>query len=301
LLLTWGPFRQWLPAFGWDKNSASWLLDYGKKTWMASNLGYYLNRFDDFWIGTALGDVLLGYYSKAFEFAHYPTRLIANQLISVFTPAFARLQGDRKELSRAFYRSAHVILRSGALAAGALALLLPEFIQYVIGDKWLPMLWVFRLMLAYAVLDPLLTLVNKLFLATGQPRELLKTVVVQAAFFTPAVILGARFGNINGVALAADGMLIVGIWRAYRPLKRLVDFSPYRLGGRPLIALAAAMAVGLWVEQTMVGPVWGILVTKSALFFFMYTGLMFAFERKDYLKGFQLLWRVVHSEAERQV
>jgi O-antigen/teichoic acid export membrane protein len=126
-LLTWGPFRQWLPSFGLDKDIVSWLWDYGKKTWMATNLVYYLDRFDDFWIGTSLGDVFLGYYSKAFEFAHYPTRLIANQLIAVFTPVFARLQHNHTSLSQAFYRSAHVILRTGALAAGALALILPEF------------------------------------------------------------------------------------------------------------------------------------------------------------------------------
>jgi O-antigen/teichoic acid export membrane protein len=299
-LLTWGPFRQWLPSFGWDKDTASWLWDYGKKTWMATNLVYYLDRFDDFWIGTSLGDVFLGYYSKAFEFAHYPTRLIANQLIAVFTPVFARLQHNHTSLSQAFYRSAHVILRTGALAAGALALILPEFIHYVIGDKWLPMLWTFRLMLVYAVLDPLLSLVKKLFLATGQPQEVLKISVMQALFFTPAVILGARLGNINGVALAADGMLVVGIWRGWRPLRRLVDFSPFRLGGRPFIALTAAMAVGLWVEQAMVGLAWQILLVKSALYFLIYTGLMLAFERKDYLKGFQLLWKMIHPEAGRQ-
>jgi O-antigen/teichoic acid export membrane protein len=296
-LLTWGPFRQWRPSFGWDKDIVSWLCDYGKKTWMATNLVYYLDRFDDFWIGTSLGDVFLGYYSKAFEFAHYPTRLIANQLIAVFTPVFARLQHDRISLSKSFYRSAHVILRTGALAAGILALVLPEFIHYVIGDKWLPMLWTFRLMLVYAVLDPLLSLVKKLFLATGQPQEVLNTSLMQALFFTPAVILGARLGNINGVALAADGMLVVGIWRAWRPLRGLVDFSPYQLGGRPFIALTAAMAVGLWVEQTMIGPAWQILLTKSALYFFIYTGLMFAFERRDYLKGFQLLWSMIHPET----
>lgn len=296
-LLTWGPFRQWRPSFGWDRNSLGFLWSYGKKTWMATNLVYYLNRFDDFWIGTSLGDVFLGYYSKAFEFAHYPTRLIANQLIAVFAPVFARLQEDRTALSQAFYRSAHVILRTGALAAGALALVLPEFIHFVIGDKWLPMLWTFRLMLVYAVLEPLLTLIKNLFFSTGQPQEVLKVSTAQVVFFTPAVILGAALGNINGVALAADGMLVVGIWRAYLPTRRLVDFSPFRLGGRPLIALAVSMAAGLSIEQVMIGQAWQILLVKSAAYFFLYTGLMLVFERNDYLKGFRLLWTMIRPEA----
>jgi hypothetical protein len=96
-------------------------------------------------------------------------------------------------------------------------------------------------------------------------------------------------------------MLVAGIWRGWRPLRRLVDFSPFRLGGRPFIALTAAMAVGLWVERAMVGPAWQILLVKSALYFLIYTGLMFAFERKDYLKGFRLLWTMMRPEAEREI
>jgi O-antigen/teichoic acid export membrane protein len=299
-LLTWGPFRQWRPAFGWDRKSLGFLWSYGKKTWMATNLVYYLNRFDDFWIGTSLGDVFLGYYSKAFEFAHYPTRLIANQLIAVFTPVFARLQKDRIALSQAFYRSAHVILRTGAFAAGALALVLPEFIHFVIGDKWLPMLWTFRLMLIYAVLEPVLTLIKNLFFSTGHPREVLKISTAQVLFFTPAVILGATFGDINGVALAADGMLVAGIWKAFSPLRRLVDFSPYRLAGRPFIALTIALAVGLWAEQVMQGQIWLILLAKFVLYLLLYTALMLIMERKDYIKGLQLLWTMMRPKRERQ-
>ncbi len=153
-LLTWGPFRQWKPGLGWDRKTARWFWEYGKPTWVASNLSYLLDRFDDFWIGTALGKVPLGLYSRAYEFAHYPRRVLANPLVTVFTPVFARLQDDRLRLSQAFFRSAYIILRSGFLVAGAFGLVMPEFIHYVIGDQWQPMLWTFRLMLVYTVLGP---------------------------------------------------------------------------------------------------------------------------------------------------
>nr|HID14826.1 hypothetical protein [Anaerolineae bacterium] len=134
--MTWLVFRRWWPRLRWEGSTARWFWHYGRAARSVTNLGFLLDRFDDFWVGTALGKTPLGYYSRAYEFARYPRRVIANPLVSVFGPVFARLQGDRLRLSQAFYRAAHVILRSGFLISGAFALVMPEFIHLIIGDQW---------------------------------------------------------------------------------------------------------------------------------------------------------------------
>ncbi|MGB9873109.1 MAG: oligosaccharide flippase family protein [Anaerolineae bacterium] len=292
-LLTWGPFRQWNPGLGWDRKIARWFWEYGRPTWVASNLSYLLDRFDDFWIGTALGKVPLGLYSRAYEFAHYPRRVLANPLVTVFTPVFARLQNDRLRLSQAFFRSAYIILRSGFLVAGAFGLVMPEFIHYVIGDKWLPMLWTFRLMLIYTVLDPILLLVGGLLLAVGRPRDLRNATVAQTVFFIPAVILGAYLWGINGVALAADGMLLIGAVRLYRPLRQVVDFSFSRLVAWPALALAVAWGGGFLAEVFAWGAPIQALALKLGIFGLLFGGLLLGVERADLLAGMQELRRTI--------
>ncbi|MCX7938095.1 MAG: oligosaccharide flippase family protein, partial [Thermoflexales bacterium] len=225
LLLLWGPFRQRLFALGWAREQARWLWEYGKPTWVASNLSFLLDRFDDFWIGTTLGETPLGLYARAYELAHYPRRVLANPLVSVFAPAFARLQDDRLRLSQAFFRSAFVITRSSVFVAGAFALAMPEFIRYVIGEQWQPMLVTFWLMLIYTVLDPIVMLMTHFLLAIGQPAVLQRANIVQALFFVPAVVIGAWLAGINGVAIAANGMLILGALALYPALKREADFA----------------------------------------------------------------------------
>jgi O-antigen/teichoic acid export membrane protein len=296
-LLTWGPLRRWRPRLGWDRAWAQWLWEFGKPSWVASNLNYFLDRFDDFWIGTVLGQTPLGYYDKAYELAHYPRRVLANPLIGVLGPVFARLQEDRLRLSRVFYRSAHVILRTSLALAGAMALAMPEFIHLVIGDKWLPMLLTFRLMMVYIVLDALVMLVSNLLLAVGQPRALQQANLVQAAFFLPAVILGAHFGGIQGVALAADGMLLLGAWRLYRPLRRVVDFSLLRLMAWPLVALGLAWGAAVWWEAHPVGEWWGLLLLKLGIFGALFGGMLLLAERGDYAEGVRWLWRLVRNEG----
>ncbi len=292
-LLTWGPFRQWKPGLGWDRQAARWFWEYGKPTWVASNLNYLLDRFDDFWIGTTLGRVPLGLYSKAYEFAHYPRRVLANPLVTVFTPLFARLQGDRLRLSQAFFRSAYIILRSGFLVAGAFGLVMPEFIHHVIGDKWRPMLWAFRLMLIYTMLDPILLLVGGLLLAVGHPKELRNATIVQAVFFIPAVILGARLWGIHGVALAADGMLLVGAAWLYRPLRQVVDFSLTRLVVWPALALGIAWGGGLVIEILAKGETLETLALKLGLFGALFGGFLLAMERSDLVSGMRELQKAL--------
>ncbi|MBC7261748.1 MAG: oligosaccharide flippase family protein [Chloroflexi bacterium] len=294
-LLTWGPFRQWMPRLGWKEQTIRWLWEYGKPTWVASNLSYLLDRFDDFWIGTALGKVPLGLYSRAYEFAHYPRRVLANPLVTVFTPVFARLQNDRLRLSQAFFRSTYVILRSGFLVAGAFGLVMPEFIHYVIGDKWLPMLGTFRLMLVYTALDPLVMLMGNMMLAVGHPQALRQSTIVQTLFFVPAVILGAWLWGINGVALAADGMLLIGAVWLYRPLREVVDFNLTRLVLWPALALAAALGSGFLAETLASGMPLGVLFLKLGGFLLLFGALLLALEREDMLMGVQWLreaaWR----------
>lgn len=292
-LLTWGPFRQWKPGLGWDRQIVRWFWEYGKPTWVASSLSYLLDRFDDFWIGTALGKVPLGLYSRAYEFAHYPRRVLANPLVTVFTPVFARLQDDRLRLSQAFFRSAYIILRSGFLMAGAFGLAMPEFIRYVIGDQWQPMLWTFRLMLIYTALDPILLLVGNLLLAVGRPQDLQNATLAQALFFIPAVILGAGLWGINGVALAADGMLLLGAFRLYRPLRQAVDFSFPRLIIWPSLAITLAWTGGFIVEFFIEGPAIKVLALKMGIFSILFGGFLALVERNDLAIGVRELWGII--------
>lgn len=290
----WAVYPDWRPRFGWDQGIARWFWDYGRPTWAAVNLTFLLDRFDDFWVGTALGQTPLGYYSRAYEFARYPRRVVANPVVGVFLPTFARLQDDRLRLSQAFYRSASAIVRVGFWVAGGFALIMPEFIHLVIGDKWQPMLLTFRLMLVYTLLDSLLALSANLLLAVGRPRDLMRVRLGQALFFVPAVITGAHLAGIEGVALAADAMLLVGTGLVYRRLREIVDFSPLRLGFRPLMALILAWGIGLAAEGLRIEyAAWQLGFLKLALFSALYLGILGLVERHEYRAIAQTLRRLL--------
>jgi O-antigen/teichoic acid export membrane protein len=291
----WGPFRQWRPKFGWDRKAAKLFWRFGKALFVKKNVDTLLSKFDDFWIGSAIGQSPLGFYAKAYDFAGSPQRVFAEPLLKVFLPVFARLQNDSERLSQAFFRCAYLVIRFVFFGAGFFALIMPEFIHFIIGDKWYPMLWTFRLLLVYAVFDSLLALMNGVFFAVGKPRAVRDAAIVQAVFFIPAVIIGAHLAGINGVAIAADGMLLIGAWRLHKPLKEIIELRLGRLFGWPVLALFVAMGLGIAVELILsVSPLHAVFL-KAGIFLILFWSTLMLKEGREYAKGLKEIWEILHK------
>ena len=170
------------------------------------------------------------------------------------------------------------------------ALVTPEFIQIFLGDQWLPMAFTFQLMLLYTLFDPLLVLASKLTTAMGEPQALTKVRFVQLLFFVPAVVGLAHFFGIDGIAVAADLMLITGIVIILPRVRHYVDFSLLRMLGYPMLGMVLALAIALSVQQQFhtTNPLM-ILLSKGIVMTTVYGSVLIAFEREQLLVAARLV------------
>jgi O-antigen/teichoic acid export membrane protein len=287
-------YRPWRPRLGWQREQVRWFWDYGKKAWHGSNMAYFLGNFDNWYVGTFLGNQPLGYYSRAYEYAGYSQRVIANPIMNVFYPTFAHIQGDRQKLSRAFFRPISLMIRAGGLFCLIFILTAPEFIPLLLGEKWLPMLRVFQLLILYSLLEPLSMGARNLLLATGYPQEVVRARLVQMALFIPAVFLfGYRF-NIEGVAMAANLMAIAGTLLLFRYTRRVVDYSPRLLWFWPLLAMVVTAVLvlalnPLWQSLNL----WLSLALKIGLMTAVYGLILYATEREQLNTGRKMIWGII--------
>ncbi|MEA3407263.1 MAG: lipopolysaccharide biosynthesis protein [Chloroflexota bacterium] len=292
----WGFKRPWKPTFGLDKAITRWYFGFGSSVFFSSGLTKLLDQFDDFWTGTALGSIALGFYSRAYEFARYPRRVIAIPITKVFFPTYARLQQDRLRLSKAYYRASSLIVRMGFLFSLILVLVVPEFIRIFIGAKWLPIVPTFRLMIFYTLLDPLIVTSGHLLIAVGQPRVLTKIKALQLSIFVPAVIILAHYFGINGVAVAADLMLVTGIALILARVRRYVDFSLWKMFRYPTIGLLLGAGAALLVARYLpVASDFLSLVLKGGMASVIYGGLLLLLERNEYMRTFRTVYNLIRS------
>ncbi len=290
----------WRPRLGWERGAARRFWDFGKRMWAGSNLTYLLDNFDNFWVGAILGQSALGFYDRAYEFARYPRRVIANPILDVFLPTFATLQGEPLRLSRAFFRATTLMVRAGGWLSLVLLWGAHEGIALV-GPQWLPMVPTFQLMIVYALLDPLATGAANLLVATGHPGWLTRTRWVQALLFIPAVAALGRWGGIEGVALAADGMALVGTVLLFAYSRRVVSYSMRALWLWPVVAM---LVISLAVFA--LGPVWrslpigGALLGKSLFITLSYAALLWLTERDQLLEGWRMVWGLLRPRLSRK-
>jgi O-antigen/teichoic acid export membrane protein len=268
-----------------------YFLRFGSRSFIAATLQYALDRVDDLWVGSYLGDIAMGLYSRAYTFATYPRTILAAPLNTVSVGTYAELKGARKRLSQAFFRINAFLVRSGFLVAGLFALVAPEFIRLLLGAKWLPMLDAFRLMLAYTMFDPFKLTVANLLVAMGKPEQVARVRFVQLGVLLIGLSLLGPSLDIAGVAIAVDAMLVVGIAALLWQARSYVDFSVLRLFTVPGLALGTGMVLahGAVSLPGLSGSEWRTVFVKGVVFCAAYLAILLALERRYVLRMTRVL------------
>jgi O-antigen/teichoic acid export membrane protein len=281
LLYLWKPV--WKPRFLWISSTIKYYLNFGSKQVLSRFLSDALDHADDIWTKTYLGSLAMGFYSKAYAFALYPTKIISDPIGIVSTSTYAEIAGVREKLSEAFHRTNAFLIRSGFLMVGLLVVVAPEFIRVFIGERWMPMMMTFRLMLPFTLFDPMKKSMANLFIAVGKPEVTVKIRMIQLIVMIAGLFTLGRFFEIEGVAVAVDLMMVVGIILILQRARDYVDFSIRKLFLFPLIGLALGMAIVLYFEITF-SQLHSDIVTgliKIGLFSIAYFGILLLFDLKE--------------------
>ena len=300
-LLAWGPYRTWTPVLTLAPAIARIFWDYGKPSWVQSNLNYLWSSFGNLWTGTRLGDTALGYLSRAWYFGESQRRVFGTPLVGVFGPVFAQIHTDRRRLSRAFEHAVRLLLRVCCAGGGLLVVCMPEFIHFVLGTQWIPMLWTFRALILYSVMVPVLDLAQSLLMAAGKPQATKRVAIAETLFFVPMTVIAVELSGVTGVALAASGTTIVACLTVWGHLRRLVDFSPWRLVGWPVLSLMLACSAAFSIELVRNDIAVTTLILKAASFAAVYSAMLLVREGRTYIGTGREIWSILRqSQAHHE-
>lgn len=266
----------WRPRLRWDGAIGRHLLGFGMRAGIADLLSTGLDRLDDLYVATVLGATPMGFYNRAFTFARYPRR-IAGAPVNAVSLGSLSAATTRQQRTQVFELLVGVLARAGFLLAGVLAVAAPELILVLLGERWLPLLDAFRLMLLYALLDPLKALLGHVLIAGGEPQRLVWVRLGQLALLAVGLVTLGSSG-IAGVALAVDVMALAGTAALLWQGRRHVEVSLGRLFAKPLLALLVAFAAGLSVRAVGEGT-WPVLLGSVAAFTGAFAGVLLLVDR----------------------
>jgi O-antigen/teichoic acid export membrane protein len=157
----------------------------------------------------------------------------------------------------------------------------PEITLILFGQTWLPIIPIFRLMLVYVVLDPLYANLSYLIVGVGRPDALTRVRLVQVLLFVILVIAFAQVWGTNGVAVAANFMMLSGTVILLILSRKIVEFSLARMLQWPLIAATLTGAVGfMLIQRLQEYPVWTGLMIKALSLASIYVLILYLAERQ---------------------
>jgi O-antigen/teichoic acid export membrane protein len=135
-----------LPSLEMDWASARDLYNFGKWVFWGGIVSYFSMRGDTYFVGRLFNEKVLGLYTMAYRIANLPVDELKRSLARVLFPAYAKIQNNPQKLNRAFL-SAYKLLSSFMLPASiGLALVAPDFINVILGDKWVEMVPLLRIL-----------------------------------------------------------------------------------------------------------------------------------------------------------
>ena len=263
---------------------------------LVARLFWYTYQNSDFIVaGKWLGSQALGAYSYAWTLASMPVDKISALVGSVTPPIFAAVQNDIPALRRYFLTVTEGLAVFAFPITLGLALVAPELVPVVFGDRWLFMIPPLQVLAAYATIRTITPTVSQVLAVTGDTRFLMYMTALGALTLPTAFIIGSRWGTI-GIATAWTVAHPIAVYfplnaRAFRRLElRIKDYVRAlwpAVSGCLVMILAVAVARSMVPAATAGSVRLGIEVLAGAV---AYSASLLLFHRQR-ITGFLALWR----------
>jgi len=260
---------KWKFTFVFDREIAKEIFVYGSHILATNILAYFMLQGANAVIGRISGMKMLGYYSMAFTIASLPFLGITSVIARVAFPTFARIQENRKNLSRAFKKILEYLLLLILPMAMGIFVISPEFIKVVLTERWLPMQVALKILCFFAVFRSLHMICGFLTQAVGKPKLQRNLVFGEVLLLAIIIYPMTKLWGINGACVSMLLVITAGsIWLLLKSwnILSLRNFEILEISKVPVLAtLIMSSAVILmnktfFPEASFSGLVIGILI-----------------------------------------
>ncbi|MBC8440653.1 MAG: lipopolysaccharide biosynthesis protein [Deltaproteobacteria bacterium] len=186
---------RWYPRRHFDFKEVSSYIKYGVRIAIGRTLFYITDNSDKFIVGKKLGAVDVGYYSFALQLSQLPTEKITVMINQISFPLFSKLQHSKEEFNRHYLKIIKIIATLVLPLFVGGFLVAEELIFVVLGDKWSPIIILFKYLCLAQIITSLSAINNIVHNALGK-AELsmyfngLCAVLMTISFYIAAVYYG---------------------------------------------------------------------------------------------------------------
>lgn len=197
------------PSLSFNSSIFREVLGFGKWITASTIFNYFYQHGDDVAVGRILGTGSLGIYDMAYRISLIPITDIADVVFRVTFPVYVKISGDIIRLRRAFVRSLIFVILLVLPICAVLFLFPSEIISLVLGNKWLEIVPVLRVLAIFGIIRAVSVFSSTIFLSLEKQNVvtiislvgLLGLLVTIIPFVLMWGIVGASFSALFGTSL----------------------------------------------------------------------------------------------------
>jgi len=190
----------WKPKFHFNLKEVKPYLKFGLNVAGARSFRYIYTKSDRFFAGRILGAHILGYYSLALRLSRIPTDRIVSLIQQVSFPVFSKYQNDAVKFKNCYLKILKFISVIVFPIFIGSAFLADKIVLTLLGNKWLPMIFPFRILCLAQLVVSITTLNNLANNAQGRPHWSLYFNIMNTVFLPVSFYLACKH-SINALAI----------------------------------------------------------------------------------------------------
>lgn len=273
-------YVRWLPTLTFSKESFNELFGFGSKILVASIISTIYNNLYTIVIGKRFNSKELGHYSRAENFAFFPSSMIGSIISRVSYPVLSKIQNDDDKLKEAYrqiIRYSSFIIFPIMIGLSSLA---RPFIITILGARWEGCCQMLQILCFALMWDHLCSLNLNLLYVKGKTNLVLRLEIIKKLIAILILIVSIPFGIIvmcwgrvlnNLVAFYLNTYYtktLVGLsfWQ------QLHDVLPYFVQSMVMgimIFIVNTLMHDLYFAQLLLGTIVGILIYAALSLFFL--------------------------------
>lgn len=275
-------FSHWRPHLCFSWQSFKELFSFGSKLMISGLLDTIYNNLFQLIIGKVFSARSLGYYSRAQQFADFPSSNITRILQRVTYPVLCNIQDDDKKLAESYRKllkiSAFVMF---PMMIGLAAVAYP-FIDIVLGEKW-HFAGTLLIPVCFSMMWYPVNAINlNLLQVKGRSDLFLRVEIIKKIQGTIILVASIPFGVIGMCyATILSTLISVFINTYYTGVLIKVNFLTQMLDLLPTIAVCTVMYVSVQLVLYQVDNSWVKLIGGGFVGVVVFVGLAFSFRLKE--------------------
>lgn len=161
----------WKPDFKFSSHEIKKLFGFSSYVFVDRFVSSIFKRLDVLVIGKMLSPATLGFYTRAVSLNNQITTYSSSSISKVFFPVLSTLQEDDKEFSRIYFKVISIVSFISFGLTGVFYVIGQDIIITLFGEKWMPSVAIFQILIISACNYPLSSMMLNAFMSKGLSKQ----------------------------------------------------------------------------------------------------------------------------------